>query len=270
MREVGAAAAWRGEPLGHYDVLARIRQRGALINPLLEVPWVQASVCRADWLHVADQGVAADFIGNALWVLQARCPGRSLANRVAVLSTRLQQYYEQNNIAERVDVLLPSLFSQPRQGFKLRASAAKTRAMVPFIDVCCRELLADGNDVEQTVTAAAACLRQVYATLAEDSFLYADVARSQSINFALLWLALHDVQNHDDDRCWRLKPKLHLFLHICSDGSRPARHWNYRDEDYGGAVARAARRRGGVLSAPAVSKTVLERFWMQHPHFRMV
>ena len=64
-------------------------------------------------------------------------------------------------------------------------------------------------------------------------------------------------------RNWRIKPKLHLFLHLCSDGGRPSLFWTYRDEDYGGTVARYSRRRGGLLSARGMSEGMLDRFRME-------
>ena len=180
----------------------------------------------------------------------------------------MEQWYDSNQVQDRLNVLLPALFVQRNRGFKLRAGAAKVRALVPWVCLVCNHLLSPEDPVQGTVRAAATCLGRVYEVLREDAFDEC-VARQESTRFALLFLALRDRRHGDDDRAWRLKPKLHLFLHICSDGSRPARFWCYRDEEFGGATARRAKRRGGVLSAPAVSKTVLVRFWIQHPNFRM-
>ena len=265
---MGSAAAWRTQPLSHMDMLARIRHQGDRINPLLQLPWIETKCFRPDWLHVADLGVTADFIGNALKILEPLCPGPSRAARVSFLNIWMQDWYDRNHIEDRLNVLLPELFIQRNKGYKLRAGAAKARVLVPWIDHVCQVLLPPDDPIYGAVRAAASCLGKVYGCLREDSF-DAEVARDQSTRFALLWLALHDAQNGDDDAAWRLKPKLHMFLHMCSDGSRPARFWCYRDEEFGGGVARRARRRGGVLSAPSVSKTVLHRFWIQHPAFYM-
>ena len=63
--EVGAAAHWRSSPLTHGGALATIRARGKRINALLQLPFFSVPhCCRMDWLHVADQGVAADLAGN--------------------------------------------------------------------------------------------------------------------------------------------------------------------------------------------------------------
>ena len=250
------------------DVLLRLHRQGDRINPLLQIPWIQVRCFRPDWLHVADLGVAADFIGNTLFILHQLCPGPSRAVRVEYLNAWLQDWYSRNRVEDRFNRLLPELFIQRDKGYKLRGGAAKVRALVPWICLVCQVLLSPDDPIHGSVREAATCLAKIYDVLREDAFDEV-VARHQSTRFALLWLALHDVQNGDDNSAWRLKPKLHMFLHMCSDGSRPARFWCYRDEEYGGGVARRARRRGGILSAPAVSKTVLHRFWIQHPGFYM-
>ena len=170
---------------------------------------------------------------------------------------------------DRFDCLLLSLFEQRGKGHKLRGGAAKIRAIVPWIHEICNMLLSPLHPYHGTIRAAAASLARVYDTLREDSFESLEVAKIESTRFAILFVACHDHVNHLDDLCWRLKPKLHQFLHLCGDHNRPARYWNYRDEEFGGGVARRARRRGGLLSATAVSRTVLKRFWIQHPAFTM-
>ena len=220
-------------------------------------------------MHCADLGVAADFIGNALHVVRDIVPGRSAAARVQVLSEMLLDWYERHHVQDRLDCLMVNLFEQRGKGHKLRAGAAKIRAMVPWIHHICNMLLSPLHPYHGSIRAAAASLARVYDTLREDSFESLLVAKAESTKFAVLLVACHDHVYHLDDRCWRLKPKLHQCLHLCGDGNRPARFLNYRDEEFGGGVARRARHRGGLLSAAAVSKIVLHRFWMQHPGFSM-
>ena len=92
--------------------------------------------------------------------------------------------------------------------------------------------------------------------------------QQNSRRFALQYVAL--AQAHDGSRDWVLKPKMHLWLELCSEDSRPALFWTYRDEDYGGGVARMARRRGGIPSVSAVSRQVLESFRVKQPIVRIV
>ena len=267
--EVSSTAAWRTRPLGHWDVLIRIREKGQAINPLLQLPWFRTTCVRPDWLHCADLGVAADMAGNAFWIFQSLLPGRSQAARVQVLNDRLQSWYDAEKTEERIDRLLPTHFIQQDKGFKLRASAARIRAIVPFVHTMAESLLAAADPVQAALKSAAFSLHQVYSSLSDESILHNDIAREHSTRFACQWVALHKHCNPLDGRQFRMKPKLHLWLHLCSDGSRPSRFWVYRDEEFGGSVARRAHRRGGILSVQVVSRNVLQRFWMQCPAFRL-
>ncbi len=161
------------------------------------------------------------------------------------------------------------MFEQPGKGHKLRGGAAKVRALVPWIQATCNLLLSPLNPYHNTIRAAAAALARVYDTLRDDDAIALEVAKTESTNFAILFVACHNHAHAQDECCWRLKPKVHQLLHLCGDGNQPAKYWNYRDEEYGGGVAKRARRRGGLLSASSVSKAVLRRFWMQHPSFTM-
>ena len=90
------------------------------------------------------------------------------------------------------------------------------------------------------------------------------------MKFAIRYVGLHDFCNHVDDLSWRIKPKLHLFLHICSDNSLPRLTWTYRDEDFGGSVARMARRRGGCLRCGSTSSAVLTKFKISNKCIRII
>jgi hypothetical protein len=267
---VGHKADWRSSLLSHWDVINRILEKGERVNPLLQAPWFHSRIVRADWLHACDQGVTADFLGNLFHACQAVAPGSSVKVRTQVLSTKMLDWYRVNNVQDRLDCLLPSHFTQNKKGFKLRASAAVTRALVPFGVALASELLGESPQ-HKAMKSAAIHLNNVYASLHNDSFFFADLAREESVKFALLYVALHDYLHDIDDRAFRIKPKLHLFLHITSDGSRPALYWNYRDEDWGGSVARLAHRQGGAVTALSCSSRVLSHFVQNQPvyHIRL-
>ena len=71
VREVNSEAPWRSDPLSHAECIFRILRSRGKVSPLLTAPWVKICIFRMDWLHVADLGVAADFIGNFLGVINA-------------------------------------------------------------------------------------------------------------------------------------------------------------------------------------------------------
>ena len=111
-------------------------------------------------------------------------------------------------------------------------------------------------------------LHQCYQALSSDSAFGADVLQSEAIAFAWQYTALSKF--HDGVRR-RLKPKLHLFcLELAAERGRPALCWTDRDEDFGGSVSQAARRRGGPLSLQSFSANVLDRFRIKQPMPRIV
>jgi len=71
-------------------------------------------------------------------------------------------------------------------------------------------------------------------------------------------------------RDWKVKPKMHQFLEMCSDGQKPSMSWTYRDEDYGGSVAKMARRRGGKKTSKTWSQQTLSLFRIHNPVPRLV
>ena len=147
----------------------------------------------------------------------------------------------------------------------LRASAAQVRALVPFAKELTAELFADGSPREEAMRVAAANLASCYEGLSSGGD--GDLMRRCSINFAAQWLAL---ERAFDSGFFRVKPKLHLFLELCSEGGRPATCWTYRHEDFGGSCARMSRRRGGLLNPTATSKSLITRFRIKQPMVRVV
>ena len=56
---------------------------------------------------------------------------------------------------------------------------------------------------------------------------------------------------------------MHLFLELCSSGTEPQKFWCYRDEDFGGSVARQAKMKGCWRMIRAFSKHALDLFRMK-------
>ena len=73
------------------------------------------------------------------------------------------------------------------------------------------------------------------------------------------WVLL---ENHDPGN-FRVKPKMHLLLHLmsstCCTLGPPASLWNYSEEDWGGKMARIAKRRGGADNPGPVALALLDR-----------
>ena len=259
VREAASTAGWRSSPLSHGDVIARLLARGHQLNPLLEAPWVKTSIFRRDWLHCSDQGVAADFLGNLFHHLQWRYLEETKKERYAALYQDIDRFYADGKVQDRLDCLLEGMVEQSK-GYKLRCSAAECRALVPFGYSLACELCDLSDPLEEAIYFAAFHLNEVYKTLSSDC---QDPHRKKSehgIKFALQYVGLHDMVNPGDPKAWRIKPKLHLFLHVCAEDDLPSMNWCYRDEDFGGSAAARGRRRGGLRAVQAMSSSTLDKF----------
>ena len=241
---------------------------GHRVSPLLQAPWVDARIFRIDWLHCADQGVTADYLGNLFVLISRKLPGRNIKLRTAELWRLIQLGYTARGIQDRLQNLIPTMLKQPKKAPKLRSSAAQCRALVPIAQDLAQAHLRDCDPIEAAAKIGMGHLHQCYQALSSGSIFADDILREHSIKFALQYVALEDFTD-EDPKIWRVKPKLHLFLELCSDGSKPAMYWNYRDEDFGGTVAALSRRRGGLLSVQAFSRNMLERFKIKQPVARV-
>ena len=141
---------------------------------------------------------------------------------------------------------------------------------MPFVWQLAEEILDTRIPKQSAMRQAAYHLNEVYSALAANHPSPEASMKEHGIKFAIQYVALHDHCNPADDKAWRIKPKLHLFLHITSDSSLPRLTWTYRDEDFGGSVARMARRRGGCLNCAATSATVLQKFKISNPNIRLI
>ena len=90
--------------------------------------------------------------------------------------------------------------------------------------------------------------------------------QEHSIRFASQWVAM---DKFVPER-WRCKPKLHMCQELCPHSIEPANNWLYRGEDFGGSLAKFARRSGGRLTATATSANLLHRFQMKQEPPRLL
>lgn len=272
LRQASAQAPWRQNRLDLHEVLARMLRRGSTISPIFAVPWLSNKVFRPDWLHCADQGVSSDYLGNLFfYLIDAKMSGANRKERCMRLWSLVQQYYSQKDIGDRLQNLVPSMLSKPGQPPKLRSSAAQCRALVPCAAELARAYCQDDVPVEQSMKSAAEELSQCYAALSSSVADRADALAVHSRRFAAQYIALETaMQQRGDHVSWRVKPKMHMFLELCSDGSQPSLFWTYRDEDFGGACAHLARRRGGLMRPGSTSDSLLRRFRILQPPPRIV
>ena len=112
--------------------LRMLRSRGR-VSPLLTAPWVTNRMFRMDWLHVSDLGVAADFIGNFFHEVLQCMPGQNKDERCTILYLEILAYYEAHGVTDRFDCMQLTFFQRKDGPYKVRGSAAKIRALVPFV-----------------------------------------------------------------------------------------------------------------------------------------
>ena len=273
LRQTSSQAPWRQDRLDLHAVLERLLRRGVTLSPIFGVPWLSNKVFRPDWLHCADLGVSADFLGNFfVYLLSARkFPGATRKERCSHLWSSVQRYYSEKNIDDRLQNLLVTMLAKAGQPPKLRCSAAQCRALVPLAAELAAAHCDDGVSIEAAMKSAAQELGQCYMALSSSSEGRADALAIHGRLFAAQCVALEAAMNRRGDHVsWRLKPNMHMFLELCSDGSQPSLFWTYRDEDFGGSCAHLARRRGGLMRPGATSGALLRRFRILQPPPRIV
>jgi len=215
-----------------------------------------------------DLGVAADCLGNVFKVLQRKMPGASEAERVKRLFEQVREFYDRTETDCRLDDLKPSMIqvktSVPR---KLRGKCGEIRALVPFAAEAAGRLLSDDDVFEATVRQVAIELAACYENLSEATFDSARLAASCK-RFCSLYVSL---ASWSEDPLWRVKPKLHLMQELCEyTDNRPSQCWNYRDEDFGGTVAKLSRKRGGHNKPHVTGVMVLTKLALRQPLPRIV
>ena len=266
VKDVSLTAPWITARLGHWDVVRRIMELGKPVSPILQAPWCNSRIFRIDWLHAVDQGIAADWLGSLFNLALPRMPGRSKEAQCTALWEKVQAYYRRRDVQDRLQNLTPLMIKQEKKSPKLRSSAACCRALIGFGKELADELFMAGpSPVEEAVRVGMHHLYMCYQCLSNTVIFSQELLRDSSFRFAQQFCAL-DTMNRD---LWRVKPKLHLFLELCIEQGRPTTCWTYRDEDWGGSVAKMSRRRGGLLSTAAYSSNLLDRFKMQQPMIRM-
>ena len=179
-------------------------------------------------------------------------------------------FYEKHpEVGDRLQDLTKGMIQSSGKAPKLRCSGAVCRALIPWAAAAADSILDASCPLEHQMIIAAQHLEACYKCLSKDSIFYADLLQDNSIKFAASYVAL-SVATADSPTTWRVKRKMHMFLELCSEGVQPSMFWCYRDEDWGGFVAKGAWRRGGLLSVQAFSSNVHTRFSSYQPFVKML
>lgn len=251
--------AWRNMPFTDNMLFQRLARDGKHISVIFNLPGVKASLCRPDWMHTVDLGVAADICGHIFVMLLETFDG-TLQQKCTELWKQLQQWYASTKPQARLKRLDLSMFRPGGSAPKLKGKAAEIRALVPWLPVACQKWHA-GTQQQQTALSLCKQLAVCYECL--DDF-NASKLKLASQKVATLYIALEaDAlrQNPTDTHTWRVKPKLHLFQHLCElGGDNPRDFWCYADETAQGSYSDLFTRRGGKDNASVNALRVLQRW----------
>jgi hypothetical protein len=261
-KNAGPDAAWRKERLSHWDVLTRIIEKGDPVSPIFAIPFLDTKCFKIDWLHVADQGISANFLGSLFSVLIDKMPGSSKDDRLASLFADIQKFYKNTGCQSRLENLTHTMIRKNGSSTpKLRGRGADIRALVPYGLDAARRFLDSSDPLESTVEHMAVHLNECYKLLSREAFQHCALAANcqKLCNLAL-------AMEVADPDIWGTKPKLHLFQELCEESDYcPSLSWCYRDEDMGGSLARIAHRKGGAFSAKATAVSLLKKWCARYP-----
>jgi len=267
VHEAADSSDWR-KPENRYTTTAFLHRQmlsGKPVSPILAVFGVTVDIFKFDWLHCVDKGIAADFLGHEMELLVSKMDGPNVQARCNQLSDLMVQYYNENRKEDR----LKSFKRETYAGSatippKLHGSASQIRGLVKFGDQMAQRFLNARDPYEAAIQQAAHCLHNCYQSLAGSSGPCAHFALNLNAKqFALNYHALY--VHVGDGVAWRVMPKMHQFLELASEGTEPQKFWCYRDEDFGGSVAKQSKMRGMWKNLTAYSKHALDMFQMKNP-----
>ena len=242
------------------------------MSPLFSVFGIFNHLFKCDWMHCADQGIAADFLGNLFaYLVDHIMPSDTKDIRCHALFERIKTYYDAHDVEDRLKEFLPKTYAPERSTRppRLAGNAATIIALVPFGGLMAQQYFSDAEPIEMAMKTAARHLCNCYNSLhaRHEAFSHAALHNS-SKHFAIQYGALWPAHGHDV--AWRLMPKMHLFLELCAAATEPQKFWNYRDEDFGGTVSRQCRMKGCWKKFAAFCKHALDLFKFKNQAPRIV
>ena len=263
IRDCSSNAKWKHERMSHYDVISRMMAQGHTVSTIFGCPYLKNTCFLIDWLHCADQGITADFLGSLFCTLLSKMEGGNKVQRCRSLFRDIQDYYRRNPVDSRLDNLSLSMFMGGQgKAPKLKAKAAEARFLVPYALEAANRLLDATDPVESTIRQCALHLHLCYECLSQEQY-DANALKEHCRRYCLLAVAL---EQHGPEGRWRIKPKMHMWQELCEmTAVNPSSTWLYRDEDFGGTLATYSRRRGGSNNPAATGRAVLLKFAASNP-----
>lgn len=264
IRDPSLSAPWRSQRKTYWQHFEECK----FVSPLFSVPGVTLATFVIDWLHCMDLGVGADFAGNLLFHVLPSFPGTSMKQQCQALHRHLQAWYRENpGWSNKLTSLTPLMIrKQNAKGRltspKLRASAGELRSLVPWLLQLAQCTLDTTKTLDNMILAATQHLVSMYSCLSRDNYSPQALA-THCRKFMLLYVEL---ERTAPAGTWKMKPKFHMAQELCEfDLVNPSLTWVYRDEDFGGSLAKTSKHRGGFNTPFAISKNTLLKFVCGNP-----
>ena len=264
IRDSSASAAWRTHRKTAVSFHHQLKETEKFC-PLWSVPGVSCKVVVVDWLHCADIGVTADILGNILLELVDAVAGAGDRQvKMVSLWRQICDEYDAQEVpaANRFPNLrLKSFFATAKKSPKLKGKAAHIRYFVPVLECIVRKTMQPNDHHSRTVMSCMFHLAACYECLQDFEAEKLDI---NARKMALLYCALEKEQmDAGVQKRWKVKPKLHLFLELCSNiclerqRGNPRNFWTYADESHGGHARASGRAQGGQDTSRSSALRVL-------------
>jgi hypothetical protein len=246
--DFNTGAGWRGSVWSHEGYVADVEGRGEELPNIFSIRGLRLECILVDVLHAVDLGVASLVVGNVLnEVLPGLGPNRE--KQMATLNARLASWYKANKITSQVRGKLTWDKIRATGNFpEFKAKAAATRHIVPFAAALAAEF-DSGSEHDRRRRVVVESLLSFYAMVqagarhisANDLRRLPECCQALCTNYA--HLSLEAVRANVP--AWQLKPKLHLFQHLChyqvQQFGNPRFYWTYPDEDMVGQMVEVAK-----------------------------
>lgn len=260
--------AWRETDMTIASFFRRLARDGKTISVIFSLPGVHPMLCRPDWMHTVDLGIAADICGQVFVMLLPSYTG-IMQQQCAGLWASLHAWYQEARPSAQLQKLVLPMFKPAKKAPKLSAKAAEIRALVPWLPMICQQWHA-GTLQQQT---ALHLVRQLAVCYECINAFDANRLKEASQKLARLYIALEEdalKRDPNDTFTWRVKPKLHLFQHLCEFcDHNPRDFWCYADETAQHCYATLFERRGGKDTPGHNTHNALRRWTALTPFLRI-
>ncbi|CAE7392404.1 unnamed protein product, partial [Symbiodinium sp. KB8] len=200
MRDVSPHAPWRTKMWSNAELLVDMMENYTMYSPIFEAPFVEIHTFAIDWLHCCDLGVCQDFLGNAMFLMQQKMPGRTVNDRINQLFVHIREYYKQHSVQDQLGALTLLMIRKPNKSPKLRSKAGEARGLVGWVKEACDQFLRGFGESseEDTCRIAASHLYACYNNLSQESF-NPELLSHHCREFLKLYVALERAVNDIDD-----------------------------------------------------------------------